>query len=353
VTNAEERRASPAARGPRAELDGLVQHVALADWLVLLVVLLYAALATAGDPPWPLAAAIGAFLATSILLRVPPLSRRSPELRLTLRVWLTAAFIAYVAWQTGGADSPLVSLFLLPVVLAALVLPGVALAVLLVAIALAYALAARVRPGLELGTAAFAGRLLGAVGPFVIVAWLTSQLGTQVLAARRRARELADTDGLTGLVNLRVFTDTVQQQIQAAERRSAPVAVLVADVEKLRVLNEQHGLEAGNAALELVANVLRRALRETDLAARSGGGEFLLLLPGADIEAAHKAGSRLRTAVQAANFSSGGKVLRVSVSFGAAIAPRDGRDARDLIATAERRCERDRELRRGPAAAAS
>jgi diguanylate cyclase (GGDEF)-like protein len=350
-----ERRQRPAPeRGsaPGGELDGLVQHVALADWLVLLVVLLYALLATPGGPSWPLGAAIGMFLLTSFGLRLPVIATRRPELRLTLRVWLTASFVAFVAWQTGGADSPLVSLFLLPIVLAALVLPGAALAGLLAAITLFYAGAAWLKSGYALGGGAFAGRLLGAIGPFVIVAWLTSQLGTQVLAARRKVRELADTDALTGLVNLRLYTQAVQQALVVAEQRQASFAVLIVDVEKLRQLNEQHGLEAGDAALALIASVLKRALRETDLAARTGG-QFLVLLPGAEVEAAHKAGSRLRTAVQAATFNVGGKLLRASISFGAAIAPRDGRDASELIACAERRCERDAQLRKSPAAQAS
>src|SRR6202011_5527138 len=114
--------------------------------------------------------------------------------------------------ETGGANSPLVSLYLLPIVLTALVLSGRALSLLLGAITLAYVLTAHLRSGLDIRSAAFAGRLLGAIGPFVIVAWLTNQLGVQILAARRRVRELADTDAVTGLVNLRVFTDTVKRE---------------------------------------------------------------------------------------------------------------------------------------------
>ena len=345
-----ERRLRP--RAPGSDSDALVRHVALTDWLVLAVILLYELLATAeGRPSWPVMAAMVAFAALSVLLRAPMLMRSRPEWRYLLRTWATAAFITFVVWETGGADSPLISLYLLPIVLAALVLPGISLGLLVGAIALAYVFTAWRRSGLDVTSSAFAGRFATAMGPFLIVAWLTHQLGEQVIAARRRVRLLADTDSVTGLVNLRAFTDTVRREQAGAEQHQTPYAILALDIERLRLINEQHGVAAGDAALALVATVLRRGLRDTDLAARSGGDEFLLMLAGADIEAAHSASTRIRNAVQAATINVGSRVIRISIAIGAAAAPRDGREVRELIAGAERRLDRDRELRRQPRAA--
>jgi len=347
-----ERRLRP--RAPTPDSDQLVKHVALTDWLVLTVILLYELLATSeGQPSWPVVAAMVAFAGLSMVLRAPMLMRGQPEWRYMLRTWATAAFITFVVWETGGADSPLISLYLLPIVLAALVLPGVSLSVLVGAIAAAYVVTAWRRSGLDVTSSAFAGRFATAMGPFLIVAWLTHQLGAQVIAARRRVRLLADTDAVTGLVNLRVFTDTVRREQADADQRQIPYAILAVDIERLRLVNEQYGVGAGDAALALVANVLRRGLRDTDLAARSGGDEFLLMLSGADIEAAHSASTRIRNAVQAATLDVGSRVIRIGIAIGAAAAPRDGRDVRELIAGAERRLERDRELRRQPRAAVS
>ncbi len=114
----------------------------------------------------------------------------------------------------------------------------------------------------------------------------------------------------------------------------------------MRRLNELYGQEAGNAALQLVADALRRTLRETDLAARWGGDEFVVLLLGADATAAQAVAQRIRHAVYATTLDTGARHVRCAVSVGLAAAPRDGQDAATLIACAERRLERDRELRR-------
>ena len=117
----QERRAH--AGPPDQDLDGLVRHVALADWLVLAVVLLHQLVAARGGLSLPVAGAIGVFAAFSVLLRTPWLPLTEARARLELETWAMAAFISFIVWRTGGVDSPLQSLYLLPIVLASLVLP--------------------------------------------------------------------------------------------------------------------------------------------------------------------------------------------------------------------------------------
>jgi diguanylate cyclase (GGDEF)-like protein len=340
----QERRAHPAP--PEQDLDGLVRHVALADWLVLAVVLLHQLVAARGGRSVPIVSAIGVFAAVSILLRTPWLPVVEATTRLELETWAMAIFISFVIWQTGGADSPLQSLYLLPIVLAALVLPTLRLACLLGAITAAYVAVAALGSGVSVVSGAFAGRVLAAVGPLLIVAWLTSQLGTAVLAARRRAAALVEGDALTGLATRNVLIEAVKRELGDVAHRGLPTAVLAIDLEGLRRLNELYGQDAGNAALRLVGDALRRTLRETDLAARWGGDEFAVLLPGADAAAAQAVAHRIRHAVYATTLDTGARHVRCAVSIGVAAAPRDGQDAATLIANAERRLERDRELRR-------
>jgi diguanylate cyclase (GGDEF)-like protein len=346
----QERRAHPGP--PEQDLDGLVRHVALADWLVLAVVLLHQLVAAHGGLGLPIALAIGVFAAFSVLLRTPWLPVVAASARLELETWAMALFISFVVWHTGGADSPLQSLYLLPIVLAALVLPMLRLALLLSGIAAAYVVVAALGSGLPIASGAFAGRVLAAIGPLLIVAWLTSQLGTAVLAARRRAAALVEGDPLTGLASRRVLVEAVKRELGDVAQRALPTAVLVLDLDGLSRLNELYGQDAGNAALQLVADALRRTLRETDLAARWGGDEFAVLVPGADVAAAQAVAQRVRHAVYATTLDTGARHVRCAISIGVATSPRDGQDAATLLANAERRLERDRELRRAAAGGA-
>ena len=330
------------------DLEGLVRHVALADWLVLAVVVLHQLVGGGGGARLPAAIAIGAYAAFSALLRSPWLPVAGAGRRLELETWGMAAFIALIVWHTGGVDSALQSLYLLPIVLAALVLPGVRLAFLLAAIGAASVAAIGSR--LPVVSGAFAGRVLAAIGPLAIVAWLTAQLGTAVLAARRRAAALSEGDALTGLASRRVFVETLKRELGEAAGRNQPLSVLLIDLDGSRRLNELHGQEAGNAALRLVADALTRTLRETDLAARWGGDEFAVLLLGADAAAGQAVAQRIRHAVYATTLDTGARHVRCAVSAGGATTPRDGQDAATLIASAERRLERDRDLRRASAA---
>jgi diguanylate cyclase (GGDEF)-like protein len=344
VTNAP-RTTNPADR----ELEGLVRHVTAADWLVLLIGVLYATATLVDARPVWLAAA--AFAVAGITLRVARFPSNA-RLRIELQAWSMVVFIGYVVWTTGADASPLQSLYLLPVVLAGLVLTPARLAPLVVAIGAISIGAIFADADVPIRSFAFAGRALLAIAPLAIVAWLTSELGGALSSARRRAAALAEGDALTGLAGRRAFIDGLQEEVTMATRRDQPTALLVLDLTGTRRLNELHGQEAGNAALRLVADVLRRVLRQTDRAARMGGDEFAVLLSGADAAAALVAAQRIRHAIYATTLDVGARHVRCTISVGMASVPRDGRDATALLAAAERRLERDRGLRAGTAAAA-
>lgn len=325
------------------ELEGLVRHVALADWLVLAIVVLYAAaMHNPGQGIW-LAAGVFAVFGTLLRLGLP--RGLSTERQLELQAWAMVAFVSFVVWRTGGDGSPLQSLYLLPVVLAGLVLPARRLAPLVVAVGAVCITTVGNDPELRFGTPAFAGRAMLAIAPLAIVAWLTYELGAALSSARRKAAALAAGDALTGLPARRAFIDNLEEEVTLAGRRGTPTALLVLDLTGTRRINETYGQEAGNAALRLVADVLRRVLRQTDRAARMGGDEFAVLLSGADAATAQVAAQRIRHALQVTTLDVGARHLRCSVSIGIGSVPRDGRDGTALLAAAERRLESDRGVR--------
>jgi diguanylate cyclase (GGDEF)-like protein len=124
-------------------------------------------------------------------------------------------------------------------------------------------------------------------------------------------------DGLTGLANRRAATDALHAEAARAERLETPLSVVLADLDEFKEVNDVHGHAVGDEVLRAFAEVLRETLRESDVAGRWGGEEFLLLLPGADEEGAAQLAERLRIALAARGFP-GVPGLRVTASFGVA-----------------------------------
>ncbi|MGE7138341.1 GGDEF domain-containing protein [Luteibacter sp. NPDC031894] len=108
---------------------------------------------------------------------------------------------------------------------------------------------------------------------------------------RDRARELADSDPLTGLLNRRAWTEAALDVLDQGLARS--VAVLFFDLDHFKALNDRHGHAAGDKALVAVAGALRQELRPSDLLGRYGGEEFVALLQGVDRENAMQIATRL------------------------------------------------------------
>ncbi len=124
-------------------------------------------------------------------------------------------------------------------------------------------------------------------------------------------------DGLTGLANRRAASDALHAEAARAERLETPLSVVLADLDGFKGVNDEHGHAIGDAVLRAFAEVLRDTLRESDLAGRWGGEEFLLLLPGADEEGAAQLAERVRLGLATRRIPSAPE-LRVTASFGVA-----------------------------------
>ena len=140
-------------------------------------------------------------------------------------------------------------------------------------------------------------------------------------------------DGLTGLANRRAASDALRAEAARAERLGTPLSVVLADLDGFKDVNDAHGHAVGDAVLRAFAEVLRVTLRESDVAGRWGGEEFLLLLPGADEEGAAQLAERVRIAIAERNIP-GAPGLRMTASFG--VAEYGGEtNADDLLAAAD------------------
>ena len=124
-------------------------------------------------------------------------------------------------------------------------------------------------------------------------------------------------DGLTGLANRRAASDALHAEAARAQRLETPLSVVLADIDEFKDVNDAHGHAVGDAVLRAFAEVLRETLRESDVAGRWGGEEFLLLLPGAGEEGAAQLAERVRIGL-AGRTIPGVPDLRVTASFGVA-----------------------------------
>jgi diguanylate cyclase (GGDEF)-like protein len=295
--------------------------------------------------PWPVLGLLGAFAAAIVVFRARGFFPRHPRARLLIESWSMVVFITAVLWFTGKISSPLLNLYLLPVILSALTLGRLVTLLQVAGIALCHVLLAAATPGVDVMSLVYASQAVGQLAPFLLVAYLTTTLSADITEARERIENLAQTDALTGLYNLRMFNEVWQRVHSAGERDNGVYALLMIDIDKLKDINDTFGHEAGNSALTLVAQCLQRSIRNTDHAARFGGDEFAVLLPGASPDIAEAVVKRVRHNVYKTTLDLRSRMIRCSVSIGVVNYPKDGHDMRELLSMADRRMYRDKELR--------
>ncbi len=167
---------------------------------------------------------------------------------------------------------------------------------------------------------------------------LNTRLAEQVEVIERLRAELAEEavrDPLTGLHNRRHLDRALASDL-AARPRTGALSVLVVDVDHFKSVNDRFGHAAGDRVLTAVAATLAGAVREGDTAARLGGEEFVLVLPGAGRGQALERAEQVRRAVAAARPVLDGAGVSVTVSVGVAVCPLDGTTAGRLLEAADR-----------------
>ncbi|HET6923735.1 MAG TPA: diguanylate cyclase [Anaeromyxobacteraceae bacterium] len=131
-------------------------------------------------------------------------------------------------------------------------------------------------------------------------------------------RQLAQTDTLTGLANLRAFRARLEEESKRAQRYGTPLTCVMADMDYLKPVNDQLGHAAGDRAIASVADVVRTELRETDFAARYGGDEFVVLLPHTTESEGRVFAERVCHRLRETTLEVTGRPLALAASFGVA-----------------------------------
>ena len=124
---------------------------------------------------------------------------------------------------------------------------------------------------------------------------------------------LATTDSLTGIANRREFSRVLEVEMERAKRYGAPLSLLMYDLDHFKRVNDTFGHDVGDDVLRAVTEVAKANIRTSDVAARWGGEEFLVLMPQSNLAAARSAAEKLRQAIGQCRFD---KVNTITVSFG-------------------------------------
>jgi diguanylate cyclase (GGDEF)-like protein len=319
------------------ELRGISRTVAEIEWLLLVLVLVYVIFGRPIPDIEPaLSMALFFFAAFVMSFRYANFYKRESRWKIAVETLAMIGFITWALWFTGGLASPLLNAYLLVVITAALTL-GKTLTLAEVALIGACMLFLDWQLGAkDMLRLAYWGGFGAQMAPVILVAYITTLFSADIRYGLSRAKLLSETDELTGLYNMRGFVVIANRLFAQAQRYERPASYLMVDSDSLKQVNDTHGHEAGNRLLQHVVKALLGQLRSTDVAARYGGDEFVVMLPDTPARGALEVAERIRHAVESAPFAVGAARVPCTVSIGLASYPQDGRNIEALLARADR-----------------
>jgi diguanylate cyclase (GGDEF)-like protein len=261
--------------------------------------------------------------------------KRETRWKIAIETLGMIAFITWVLWYTDGLASPLVNLYLLPVITSALTLGKFATLANVGLIAACYIFLGS-HSLVEIATLGFVAGFAAQLAPVLLVAYITTMFSADIRYGLQRAKLLSETDDLTGMFNTRGFAIAANRLFAQAVRHNRSASVLMIDSDNLKAVNDSYGHDSGNRLLRHLATCIQAELRFTDVAARYGGDEFIVLLPETPLKGAFEVAERIRNAIAARPLEMGDRRIVSTVSVGIATFPEDGASLDSLAAHADR-----------------
>ncbi len=319
------------------ELRGISRTVAEIEWLLLILVLVYVVF---GRPPveveTALSMALFFFAAFVMSFRYTNFYKRETRWKIAVETLAMIVFITWALWFTGGPASPLLNAYLLVVITSALTLGKTVTLIEVALIGACIVLLDLQVGGKEMMRLAYLGSFVAQLAPVVLVAYITTMFSADIRYGLNRAKLLSETDELTGLYNMRGFVVIANRLFAQAQRYGRAASFLMVDSDSLKQVNDSHGHEAGNRLLQHIVKAMQGHLRATDVPARYGGDEFVIMLPDTPARGALEVAERIRGAVESTPFTTDAGRIACTVSIGVASFPQDGRSIEALLARADR-----------------
>lgn len=273
--------------------------------------------------------------AYNVVARYLVMRGRSGPYKTFIDLMVFLMFIVGVSWFTGKITSPFTSLIYLVLMTTSLT-QGRRVTYFMAALAISsYVLLSS-----DDFTAYFANRssiihYVLELFPFMLIAHLGAMLSGEAESARREIEKLSLTDDVTGLHNMRNFFHLAAVQERMARRYGRSFTICMLDADNLKKINDQHGHFAGTELIRHIGRTVAASIRSTDIAARYGGDEFVIMYVEAgkrDIEAAV---GRLVAALRETPFVQDGQEFYTTLSAGIASYPEDGDDVAAVMARAD------------------
>ena len=277
--------------------------------------------------------AVGVFMIV-LLQDVLPAGRLG-RWRLPLEAAAAVVFLTLLMLLTGGQDSAYFFGYILLLGAGSLWAAGVGPVVLALATSVSYLAAVVLASGPALREPEVVGRVAFNLVALALVTYIASVIGREQRRAREEALRLSRFDPMTTLHSRSYFEAAVQQEILRASRTGRGFALVMIDLDGLKAANDRFGHDSGDRLLKAVAEVMRGDIRATDIAARYGGDEFVLMLPETDLSGALRVADKVRVDISRLALPHNGAMIRTSASIGVVTFPEDGRTSVELMRRAD------------------
>lgn len=329
------------------ELKSFARSMAEIEWLLLILVMLYYVSPGAKvTNPFGMIVSLVVFSLFILSFHYLNFNTRQTRWKLAIETWAMIGFISWALLQTGGVSSPLLNLYLLAIIASAITLGKIITLLEIGLIASLYIYLEVPLYSESPFTLNDFSQIMTLFSPFLLIAYITTMLTADVHYSRQMFKSLSETDDMTGLLNKRSFNAMLIKAAKLALRYSQPLSIMVIDADNLKRINDEFGHKAGDRLIIMLGDIIHDCLRTSDIIARYGGDEFVVLLPQASSEKAIEAGNRIRLAVQNSSFDVEGNRINSTVSVGISSYPEDAVNINEILEKADKSLYRSKEAGR-------